>query len=155
MFLLSLTATCQVCTVSLKAGLSTYNGFASGALHAPNGETAEPHAGIMGAASHSAAAVIGRLVFELEADGEDEGEDELDERLGIAKELCVGGLIVEIDGAGAVLAWCFGGLCHVSSPVGWRLVRMGHGAGSVLEDQVDCERIGVSPLNPLECERTG
>ena len=25
MFLLSLTATCQVCTVSLKAGLSTYN----------------------------------------------------------------------------------------------------------------------------------
>jgi len=26
MFLLSLTATCQVCTVSLKAGQSTYNG---------------------------------------------------------------------------------------------------------------------------------
>jgi len=28
MFLLSLTATCQVCTVSLKAGLYTYKGFA-------------------------------------------------------------------------------------------------------------------------------
>jgi len=26
MFLLSLTATCQVCTVALKAGLYTYNG---------------------------------------------------------------------------------------------------------------------------------
>src|SRR4029450_11840395 len=113
---------------------------ASGALNAPNSETAEPHAGIMGVASHRAAAVTGRLVFELEADGEDEGEDELDERLGIAKELCVSGLIVEIDGEGAVLAWCFGCLCHVSSPWGWQLVRMRHGAGNVLKDQADCER---------------
>jgi urea transporter len=30
MFLLSLTATCQVCTVSLKAGLYTYNGVLCG-----------------------------------------------------------------------------------------------------------------------------
>jgi len=34
-----LTATCQVCTVSLKAGLYTYNRFAGGALDTPNGET--------------------------------------------------------------------------------------------------------------------
>jgi hypothetical protein len=99
------------------------------------------------------AAGTGRLVGKLEADSENEGEDELDERLGIAKELCVGGLIVEIDGEGTVLAWCFGGLCHVSSPWGWQLVRMGHGAGNVLKDQADCDRIGASPLNPLECER--
>src|SRR5215467_12886621 len=31
----SLTATCQLCTVSLKAGLSTYNSFARGTLDAP------------------------------------------------------------------------------------------------------------------------
>ncbi len=35
-----LTATCQVCTVSLKAGLYTYNRFARGALETPNGKTA-------------------------------------------------------------------------------------------------------------------
>src|SRR5262249_23655567 len=37
MFLLSLTATCQVCTVSLKAGLSTYNRFAPRTLDPPDG----------------------------------------------------------------------------------------------------------------------
>jgi len=64
------------------------------------------------------AAATGRLVGKLEAESENEGEDELDERLPIAKELCVGGLIMEIDSEGTVLAWCFGGLCHVSSPWG-------------------------------------
>jgi hypothetical protein len=53
---------------------------------------------------------------ELEAEGEDEGEDILDERLGVTQERKVGRLIVEIDGEGAILAWRFGGLSHVSSP---------------------------------------
>src|SRR5207253_2264022 len=35
MFLLSLTATCQVCTVSLKAGQSTYKGFAGDGCQRP------------------------------------------------------------------------------------------------------------------------
>jgi hypothetical protein len=35
MFLLSLTATCQVCTVSLKAGLNTYKGLAPDCLQRP------------------------------------------------------------------------------------------------------------------------
>jgi len=86
---------------------------ASGALHAPDGKTAEPYTGIMSVAGEGATAVTGRFVLKLEADGEDESEDALDERLGITKELRVGRLIVEIDGDGTVLAGCFGGLCHV------------------------------------------
>jgi hypothetical protein len=35
MFLLSLTATCQVCTVSLKAGLNTYKARAGDCLQRP------------------------------------------------------------------------------------------------------------------------
>jgi hypothetical protein len=66
----------------------------------------------------STAAVTGRFMGELKAQREDEGEDELDERLAIAKELEVGRLIIEINGDRAVLAFGFGGLGHVSSPSG-------------------------------------
>ena len=51
---------------------------------------------------------------ELKAKGEEEGEDELDKRFAVARELKVGGFIVEIDGDGAVVAGRFGGLSHVS-----------------------------------------
>jgi hypothetical protein len=58
---------------------------------------------------------------------------------------------VEIDGEGAVLAFGFVGLWHVSSPFEWRWVEMRHREDNVLKDQADCERIGASPLNALEC----
>jgi hypothetical protein len=104
----------------------------------------------MGMASERAAAVTGRFVVELKAQREDKGQDQLDERLGIAQELRVGGLIMEIDGEGAVLARCFGGFCHVSSPWEWRFVRMGYGERNALKDQADCERIRTLPLNSVE-----
>src|SRR5712692_10223537 len=31
-------------------------------------------------------------------------------------------------------------------------MRMRHGEGNTLKDQADCERIGTSPLNAMECE---
>ena len=74
----------------------------------------------MGVASQTTTAVTGRFMGQLEADGEDEGKDALDEGLRVVKELRVGGRIVEIDGDRTVLAWCFGGLCQVSSPWEWR-----------------------------------
>ena len=116
MFLLSLTATCQVCTVSLKAGLSTYNRFTGRALDPPEGETTQPDPDIMGVARQAPAAATRGLVCELETDRQDKGEDELDKRLGVAQEFNVGRLIVEIDGDGAVFAYRFGSLSHVSSP---------------------------------------
>ena len=51
------------------------DGLASCTLNAPHGESAESHSGIMGVAGQRAAAVTGRFMVELKADGEDEGED--------------------------------------------------------------------------------
>jgi hypothetical protein len=103
----------------------------------------------MGVTSQAPIAVTSRFVGELKAQGEDEGQDKLDECFAIVEQLEVGGFIMEIDGEGAILAFGFVGLWHVSSPFvrGW--VRMRHRAGNMLKDQSDCERIGTLPLNPL------
>ena len=131
-------------------GQAGKNRFAPRALNAPNGETAEPNASIMGVASHRAAAVASRFVVELKADREDKGEDALDERLGVAQELRVGGLIVKIDGEGSVFARRFGGLCQVSSPMGWRWMRMRHDEHNALKDHPYCGMLRTLPLNPVE-----
>ena len=57
------------------------------------------------------------LVEELKAEGEEEGEDELDKRVGVGQEPNVGRLIVEIDGDRTVFACQFGSLSHVSPSV--------------------------------------
>src|SRR5688572_3893745 len=67
------------------------DGLASGALNAPDSETTEPNTGIMRVADQTAAAVTGRFVGELKADGEDVGEDKLDKRFTIAQQREVGG----------------------------------------------------------------
>jgi hypothetical protein len=125
--------------------------LASRTLNAPNGQTAEPNAGIMRVAGQTAA-VTGRFVDELKTQGEDEGEDKLDKCLAIVNELQVGGWILKIDGNRAVLPRRFGGLSHVSSPLKSRRVWMRHREGNVLKWQAYCERVGALPLNPLECE---
>jgi len=89
-----------------------------GALDTPDGEATKADTGIMGVACQAAALAAAGLVEELEAKRKDEGEDELDKRLGVVEERKVGRLIVEVDGDGPVVACCFGGLCHVSSPWG-------------------------------------
>jgi hypothetical protein len=58
-------------------------------------------------------------MVELKAQGEEKGEDEFDKCLAIVNQMEVGGFIVEVDREGAVFAWWFGGLSHVSSPFGW------------------------------------
>ena len=93
----------------------------------------------------------GRRVGELQAQGEDKGEDELDKRLGVVKELVVRRFIVEINGDGAVFACHFGGLAHVSCPCRWLSAQRRHGEGNPLQEQAYGERIGASPLNPMEC----
>jgi hypothetical protein len=105
----------------------------------------------MGVASQRAAAITGRLVAELETQGKDKSQDELDKGSAIAEQLKVGRLIVDIDGHRAVLSGRFGGPGHVSSPCGWQPVWMRHHEDKALKDQADCEGIGASPLNPMEC----
>src|SRR6516164_6190995 len=86
----SLTATCQVCTVSLKAGLSTYNGFARGALEPPDGAAPQADTGIMRVARQAPTAVTGHLVEELKAEGEEEREHDFNKGLPVAEQRKVG-----------------------------------------------------------------
>src|SRR5712691_1819964 len=106
----------------------------------------------MGVARQAPTLTAAGLVEELKAEGEEKGEDELDKRLGVVKELVVSRFIVEINGDRAVFACHFGGLAHVSSPCRWLSVQRRHGEGNPLQEQAYGERIGASPLNPLECD---
>jgi hypothetical protein len=105
----------------------------------------------MGVAGQTPALTAASLVEELKAESENKREHELDERSGGAQELRGGRLIVEIDGNGAVFAGRFGGLSHVSSPCRWLSAKMRHRTDNALKDQTYGERIGASPLNPMEC----
>jgi hypothetical protein len=88
---------------------------------------------------------------ELKAQREEEGQDELNKCFGVVEELEGGGIIVEVDGNRSVLSSRFVGPDHVSSPCGWQLVLMRYREDNVLKDQAYSERIGASPLNPMEC----
>jgi len=105
----------------------------------------------MGVAREAATLATAGLVEELKAEGEEEGEDELDKRFGAAYESKVGRLIVEIDGDGTVVAGRVGGLSHVSSPCRWLSVKMRHRERNVWKDQASYEGVTPLPHNPLEC----
>ena len=97
MFLLSLTATCQVYTVSLKAGLYTYNGFTLRTLDAPDGEPAQTDPDLMGVAGQAPTAATGRLVLELKAEGEKERQHTFEKRLAISHQAAVGGFVSKLN----------------------------------------------------------
>src|SRR5688572_13353651 len=60
----------------------------------------------------------------------------------MAEQLKVGRFIAEIDGDRTVVPRCFGGLCHVSSPLKSRWMWMGHREDNALKWQSSCERDG-------------
>ena len=92
------------------------HGFARRTLDTPDGETIQADTSIVGVAGQTPALATAGLVEELKAEREKKREYELDKRFGVAQELSVGRLIVEIDGERAVVACRFGGVSHVSSP---------------------------------------
>jgi hypothetical protein len=49
-----------------------------------------------------------RLMFELEAKGQEEGTHELKKRLAVTKQLMIGRFMLKIDGDGPVCASLFG-----------------------------------------------
>jgi len=155
MFLLSLTATCQVCTVSLKAGLSTYNRFTGRALDPPEGETTQPDTGIVGVAGQAPTLAAAGLVEELKAEDEEKREHELDKCPGVTEELKVRRLVLKIDSDGPVLACRLSCLSHLSPPWRWSLALIRHHGGNVLKYQEYCEECRVLPLNSMECGKNG
>lgn len=127
------------------------HGFAGGALHAPEGEPAQANPRVMGVAREAPTLTAAGLVEELKVKGEEEGEDEFDQRCGVAQEGKVGYLIEEVDGDRAVVAYRFSGVSQVSFPVQRSLAQRRHGEGHALKDHAYGERLGAPPLNSVEC----
>jgi hypothetical protein len=127
------------------------HGFARGALDTPDGETTQADTGIVGVARQTPTRAAAGLVGELKAESEEKREHEFNKRFGGAQERKVGHLIAEVDGDRAVVAYRFGGVCHVSSPGQMSLARMRQDEGKGLKEQAYSGRIETSPLNPGEC----
>jgi hypothetical protein len=57
---------------------------------------------VMRVARHAPSPTTGCLVFQLKANGQDEGDDPFEKRLAVAKKLKVGRFLLKIDGDGTV-----------------------------------------------------
>ena len=92
------------------------HGFAGRALQTPDGDSTQADPDVMGVACQAPAAMTGRLVFQLKAEGHDEGEDTFEECLSIAKQLEVRRFAPEINGDGTVFSRRLSRCVHVSPP---------------------------------------
>ena len=92
-------------------------GLAGRALDTPNSEPTEADTGVMGVTCQAPTATTGRLVSELQAQGQEKGEDAFDKGLTITKQLKVGRFILKIHGDGPIFAGLASGVWH-GSPSG-------------------------------------
>ena len=109
------------------------HGLTRRALDPPDGETTQADTGLVGVARQAPTRAAAGLVCELQAEREEKREHALDKCLGVAQERKVGRLIAEVDGDRAVVAYQFGGVSHVSSPVQMPLAWSRHGEGNALD----------------------
>jgi hypothetical protein len=91
--------------------------FAGRALDTPNSEPTEADTGVMGVPCQASTATTGRLVGELQAQGQEKGEDAFDKGLAITKQLKVCRFVLKIHGDGPVVAGLASGVWH-GSPSG-------------------------------------
>ena len=110
-------------TVSLKAGLYTYNRFARRALDAPDGDPTQPDTRIMRMACQAPSPATGRLVLELKAEGEKERQHTFEKRLAISHQAAVGGFVSKINGDSAVFSRWFGRCAQCVTPLSSGVVR--------------------------------
>jgi len=84
------------------------------ALDTPDGDPSQPETDIMRVAGQAPFPTTGRLVFQLKAKRQNEGEDTLKKCLPITKQLKVGRFVLKIDGDGPVFSGLVGGGSHGS-----------------------------------------
>ena len=96
--------------------------FAPRTLDTPDGETAQPDPDVMRVMGQTPTPATGRLVFELKAEGEDEGEDTLEKRLPVSQQAAVGGFVSKINGDSAVFSRWFGRCSQCVAPLSSGLV---------------------------------
>jgi len=86
------------------------------------------------------AAATGRLVFQLKAHGQEEGEHALEKRLPIAKQLTVGRFVLKIDSDGAVFTGRVGCSSHGHPQVRWSMQLVTKDEGNASQFQEDPQR---------------
>src|SRR5919198_3699301 len=91
--------------------------FARRALDTPNRGPTEADTGVMGVTCQAPTTTTGRLVGELKAQGQHEGEHAFDKGLAITKQLNVSRFVLKINGDGPVFAGLASGVWH-GSPSG-------------------------------------
>jgi hypothetical protein len=73
----------------------------------------------MGVARQAPAPITGRPVLQLEAEGQQEGEDALEKHLAVAQQLKVRGFVSKIDSDGPVVTGLAGCVSHSHPQVIW------------------------------------
>jgi hypothetical protein len=76
-------------------------------------------------------------MFQLKAEGHDEGEDTFEERLAIVKQLHVGHFVLKIDSDGPVITSLAGCGSHGHPQVRWSMQLMTKGEGNASLFQED------------------
>src|SRR5262249_53753086 len=88
-----------------------------GALDPPDGETAQPDPDVMRMTCQTPTPPTGRLMFELKAEREEEGEDTLEKRLPVSQQAAVGGFVSKINSDSAVFSRWFGSCSPCVAPL--------------------------------------
>src|SRR5262249_10176894 len=88
------------------------HGTTGGAPDTPDGDSTQADPDIMRVARQSPTAVTGRLVEELKAKRQHEGENTLEKRLPIAQQMKVRDFVSKIDGNGVVSTGLAGRVAH-------------------------------------------
>jgi len=116
------------------------------ALDPPDGDPAEADTHIMRVAGQASVSTTSRLVFELQAKGQDEGEHAFDKRLAVAQQLRVRRFVLKIDSDGPVFVFAglAGGSSHGSSSKEMVELLMTHHEGIPGQLQGACRRRGFT-----------
>src|SRR5262245_17998686 len=101
-----------------KVGQDGADSFTRRTLDTPDGETAQPDSDVMRGTGQTPTPATGRLVFELKAEGEDEGEEEtLEKRLPVSQQAAVVGFVSKIHSDSAVFSRWFGCCAQCVAPL--------------------------------------
>src|SRR5712691_10843980 len=99
------------------------DGFTPRTLETPDGHPTQTDAHVMGVACQAPAPATGRLVGELKAKRQHEGENTLEKRLAVSQQAEIGGFVSKIDSDGAVMPRLCGCCSQCVTPRSSGLVR--------------------------------
>jgi hypothetical protein len=125
-----------------------------GALETPEGDPTQTDPEVMRVARQPPTSATGRLVLQLKAAGQEEGQPPFETRLAIVKQVRVSRFIVYIDGDGAVVPRPCGGCAHMCHP---QVIRsrqlMRHAGSNTVTYQDHREGFRTLPRNSVECDK--